>query len=61
MVNDKREQNWFFGFLNATADKDAIVGWKQEFNLILGIFNVRFRVGIVTVRSWRLAGRTGDQ
>jgi hypothetical protein len=61
MVNDKREQNCFCGFLNATADKDAIAGWKQEFNLILGIFNVRCRDGIVTIRSWRLAGRTSDQ
>ena len=40
-IVDKNERNAFSRALHAKGDKDAIAAWKQEFNRILQIFNVR--------------------
>ena len=37
----KNERSVFSRALHAKDDKDAIAAWKQEFNKILHIFNVR--------------------
>ena len=40
-IADKNERNAFSRALHAKSDKDAIVAWKQEFNKILQILDVR--------------------
>ena len=40
-IDERNKRNVFSRALHAQGDKDAIAAWKQEFNKILQIFNVR--------------------